>query len=59
MKFASNPDCGLLFIEHGESLGSQRLKEVLDYCREHDIQAFFEEVKRGQDELTIEFIDEE
>lgn len=59
MKFASNPECGLLFVEHGESLGAKRLKEILEYCKKYDIQVFMEEVKRGQDELVIEFINED
>lgn len=58
MKIAANPEAGLIFIEHGESLGQQRLKEILELAKKYDLQLFIEEVKRGQDELTVEFINE-
>jgi len=59
MKFASNPECGLMFIEHGESLGTQMQKDVLAYSKLYDIQLFVEEMRRGQDTLQINFINED
>jgi len=58
MKIAANPDAGLLFIEHGESLGAKRLQDILELAKKYDLQMFIEEVKRGQDELQIEIIPE-
>jgi chromosome segregation ATPase len=58
MKFASNPECGLMFVEHASEIGAARLKEIMDYAKQYDLQMFFEEVKRNQDELTIEFVED-
>lgn len=56
IKMAQNPDLGVLCVEHGESLGSARLKEILDVADKNNWQVIMEQVQRGQEELTIEFI---
>ncbi len=58
MKMAQNPDLGLMCIEHGESLGNERLKYILDIAKKNNWQLIIEEVQRGQDNLTFEFIAE-
>jgi predicted ATP-dependent endonuclease of OLD family len=58
MMFASNPESGLIFIEHANEIGSKRLKEIMEYAEQYDLQLFFEEVRRGQDELQIEFVED-
>jgi len=56
IKMAQNPELGVLCVEHGESLGSARLKEILDVADKNNWQVIMEQVQRGQEELTIEFI---
>lgn len=56
IKMAQNPELGVLCVEHGESLGSARLKEILDVANKNNWQVIMEQVQRGQEELTIEFI---
>ena len=58
MFYASNPECGLMFVEHANEIGQERLKSILDYAKKYNLQCFFEEVKRGQNELTIEFVED-
>jgi len=58
MKMAQNPDFGILLIEHGESLGTERLKEIQDLAKANDWQIIMEQVERGTDELKIEIMGE-
>ncbi len=54
LKMAENQDLGIIFLERGESLGSARLKEIIDLCNRNKFQIVLEEVLRGQNELKIE-----
>ncbi len=56
LKMAENPELGILFLEHGESLGKERMKVILDICKKNNFQVILEEVRRGQEKLTIEII---
>lgn len=51
---ASNPKTNVFCIARGESLGNKRLQEIINVAKENGFQGFIEEVKRGQDNLTIE-----
>jgi DNA repair exonuclease SbcCD ATPase subunit len=56
LKMAENPDLGILFIEHGESLGSKRLKEIKDLAEANNWQIIMEQVERGTEKLQIEIM---
>lgn len=56
LKMAQNPDLGLICLEHGESLGNERLKHILAIAKKNNWQLIIEEVKRGEENLTFEFI---
>lgn len=56
IKMAQNPELGVLCVEHGESLGKARLQEILDMAAKYGWQIIMEQVQRGQEELSIEFI---
>lgn len=56
LKMAQNPEFGVLFIEHGESLGEARLKEIQDMAKENNWQIIMEQVERGTGELKIEIM---
>ena len=51
---ASNPTVKVFRIARGESLGGKRLQTIIDIARKNGFQGFVEEVRRGQEELTIE-----
>lgn len=51
---ASNPTVKVFRIARGESLGEKRLKSIIDIAKKNGFQGFIEEVRRGQDDLTIE-----
>lgn len=57
LKMAQNPDFGVLLIEHGESLGTDRLKEIQDMAKENDWQIIMEQVERGTKEMKIEIME--
>jgi hypothetical protein len=56
MKMAQNPELGIICLEHGESIGNDRLKYILEIAKKNNWQVMLEHVVRGQDKLTIEFI---
>jgi energy-coupling factor transporter ATP-binding protein EcfA2 len=56
LKMAQNPEFGVLFIEHGESLGEARLKEIQDMAKENNWQIIMEQVQRGTGKLQIEIM---
>lgn len=47
MKIAENKDAPL-FLERGESLGAQRLKDIQDMAHKNNMQLIIEEVRRGE-----------
>lgn len=51
---AKNPTVKVFRIAQGESLGSARLKSIIDFANKNGYQGFIEEVKRGQNELRVE-----
>jgi len=55
-KMAENPDLGVLFIEHGESIGQERFDYIKDLAKKHDWQLLIEQVERGKDKLEIQII---
>lgn len=54
---ALNPKLKILSIPRGESLGSARMKELIDFATAHGYQLFIERVESGVDKLTIQFIE--
>jgi predicted ATP-dependent endonuclease of OLD family len=56
MKIVENPDRPLI-LPRCESLGTARFKEILDIAKRNNLQVIGEEVQRGNEKLTIEFID--
>ena len=56
MKMAQNPKLGFICLEHGESIGNERLKNILEIAEKNNWQVIIEEVVRGQEKLSIEFI---
>ena len=59
MKMAENPDLGVLFIEHGESLGKEKFQALMDISKTYGWQLLIEQVERGTDTLKIELISED
>lgn len=57
LKMAENPDLGILFIQRGESLGTQRLKDIQSLAKKYDWQIIMEQVERGNEKLTIEIME--
>lgn len=58
LKMAENPDLGILFIQRGESLGSDRLKRIKELADSQGWQLIMEQVERGTKELHIEIMAE-
>ena len=58
MKNASNPELGLMFVENSNLIGQKRLDAIKAYAKKHNLQMFYEEVKRGEDSLQYEIIPE-
>lgn len=58
MKIAKNPKAHVLFIQRGESMGIQKLKDLQAMAKEYDMQIIMEMVKPGQQEMIIEFMPE-
>lgn len=56
LKMAENPDLGMLFIEHGESLGTDRLKLIKEIADKAGWQIIMEQVERGNKKLQIEIM---
>lgn len=56
LKMAENPELGILFIEHGESIGEERLKTIMDIANQNNWQVIMEQVERGKKELQIEIV---
>jgi len=56
LKMAKHPNIKVLFIENGESFGTQKLQELQKLCEEYGYQIIMEQVERGRDELTIEIM---
>jgi len=54
MIIATNSKTKVFRIARGESLGAKRLNEIVRIAKKNGFQGFIEEVKRGQDELTVE-----
>ena len=58
LKFAENPDFGILMLNRTESIGAKRWQEILTLCKENNFQFIGERVERGTEKLTIELIPE-
>lgn len=58
LKMAQNPEFGVLMIEHGESIGTERLNMIQDLAKSNGWQIIMEQVQRGAEKLTYEFITE-
>ncbi len=58
LKMAKNPNAKVLFIERGESLGSDKLHNLQKMAKDHGFQIIMEQVQRGTEELLIEIMPE-
>jgi hypothetical protein len=58
LKMAENPDLGVLFLQHGESLGEKRFKEIMELANKSGWQVIMEQVQRGTGTLKVEIIEE-
>lgn len=56
LKMARNPNVHVICIEHGESLGTERLRQIQELCEKYDYQIIMEQVVRGEEELKIEIM---
>lgn len=56
LKMAENPDLGILFIQHGESLGKKRLEDIMALAKTNNWQVIMEQVERGKETLTVEIM---
>ncbi len=56
LKMAKNPNVKVLFVENGESLGTERLKEIQKLCEKYDYQIIMEQVERGTEELKVQIM---
>jgi len=56
LKMAENPDLGILFIERGESLGTDRLKVIKEIADKAGWQIIMEQVERGTKKLHLEIM---
>lgn len=56
LKMAENPELGILFIERGESLGTERLKTIKEIADKEGWQIIMEQVERGTKKLHIEIM---
>lgn len=56
LKMAENPELGILFIQRGESLGKDRLKNIIDLANKNNWQVIMEQVERGTEKLRFEII---
>jgi len=59
MKMAQNPDLGVLFIEHTESIDEDRWRTILDIAQKAGWQILGEEVRRGVQKMQFELIGEQ
>lgn len=58
LKMVENPDLGILFIQRGESLGTERLKEIKSLADSNGWQIIMEQVERGS-KFHIEIMKDE
>lgn len=56
MAIAKNPDCGILFVSQGESIGNERLKIIKDLAKKNNWQLIGEQVVRGKEKLEVELM---
>jgi predicted ATP-dependent endonuclease of OLD family len=56
MAMAKNPDCGILFVSQGESLGNERLKLIQDLAKKNNWQIIAEQMVRGNEKLEVELM---
>ncbi len=56
IQIAKQPGVKVLVIPRGESLGTQKLNDLIDLSDTYGFQLLVEQVVRGQEELKIEFL---
>ncbi len=56
MAIAKNPDCGILFVSQGESIGNERLKLIQELAKKNGWQIIAEQVVRGKEKLEVELM---
>jgi recombinational DNA repair ATPase RecF len=58
LRISKHPNVGALFIGEAESLGTEFLKEICSAAHEAKMHVIMEQVDRGREELTLQFIPE-
>lgn len=58
IQIAKNPNVKVLCIEHGESIGQERLEQIQELAEKYEYQIIMEQVERGTEELQIEFMND-
>lgn len=56
LKIAKNPNANVLFIQRGESLGLEKLRELQKMANDYGFQIIMEQMERGIEKLQIEFM---
>jgi predicted ATP-dependent endonuclease of OLD family len=56
LAIAKNPDCGILFVQQGESIGNERLKMMKELADKNGWQIIAECVVRGKESLEMELM---
>jgi chromosome segregation ATPase len=56
MAIAKNPNCGILFVSQGESLGNERLKLIQELAKKNNWQIIAEQMVRGNETLEMELM---
>lgn len=56
LAMAKNPDCGILFVPTGESIGNKRLALIKELAIKNDWQIIAEQVVRGKEKLEVELM---
>lgn len=56
LQMVKNPNLGILFIQRGESLGTDRLKLIKELADNEGWQIIMEQVERGKKQLEIEIM---
>jgi len=58
LKIAKNPNAHVLFIQRGESLGTEKLRDLQQMAKDYDFQIIMEQMERGKEKLEIQFMTE-
>jgi predicted ATP-dependent endonuclease of OLD family len=58
LKIAKNPNAHVIFIQRGESMGTEKLRDLQKMASEYNYQIIMEQMERGVDQLQIQIMPE-